>query len=385
MFTRYLTTDHWRPEKHLIACRIIREMYSDRPTVRVRTDYPALVQVNDGLEFFPATSTMPSFLVCWDASNAAIFLRGVIPGLHVSGIIGGWYDLHRATNPLGANQYLWDCAHNVILNLPFELIGGRRNWWIFGHSFGGAVGELVADQLQRGGVTNSVRLYTYGAPRPGGVVARKAIERFQPYRYFFANDLVVRNPPHSEEYPILSYFLPTQALINIDSQVQPERGYVLMPSGPMVRQELCDNGPWPYLTSFEPLLNNLFSSGNPLHFLPRYLDYWDAGVRQSVVMPPSDASVVTDEPIVMTLRDRGRQHEQFADIVIADLPNYRPTATPIEPGSATPSTTAIFRRRKVGKIWVVLLRDDVVDIGPSKRQARMKAHRWNKAIPVEQR
>lgn len=385
MLTRFLTADHWRPEKHWLACRIIREMYANyRPTLNVRSDYPALVQPNDGLDFWEATNNKPSSLLLWDDGNACLFLRGVIPGLHISGIINGWYNLHRATNPLGTNQYLWDCATNVIQNFA-ALLAGRRNWWIFGHSFGGAVGQLVADQLQRMQLTNSVSIFTYGSPRPGGLFARKALERFQTFRYFFDNDLVVRNPPHSTEYPILSYFLPLQALVNVDSQVQPEKGYVLPSSGPMVRQELCTNGPWPYLTSFEPLLNNLLSSGNPLHFLPRYLDYWDAAMRLATPMRPVDASVLDDEPIVMTQRDRGRQQEEFANIVVANIANYRPTATPLEPGAAIPSTTAIFKRRKLGRLWVVTLRDDVVDIGPTKRQARVKAHHWNRVIPVQQR
>jgi acetyl esterase/lipase len=380
-----LRTEHIEPDKHILACSIIRELFTNGSLQRIQTGYPSLIDLGDVVEVTNRNDYMPSSVVIYDDDNAAVFIEGASVR-HYPYISEGWGTINQGgrANPF---EHAWFglAAETIMIANSTLFEGGQRNFFLFGHSAGGAIAAGIGYRLKTAGVAKTATVFTYGAPRPGNQVWANQLDRaIFLYRYFLAGDTVPYLPPHTDEDGLFGIFLSSREARSVNSFVQPPTGYVIASTGPIIRQEMPAMPTWRGNTSKLRVAETSLGLGNTEHRIGSYLDCWSSrrilpGFAVTGGVPEPDM------PHVQTLRDRGREVEAAIPNLIFNVDEMIPGFSMKTREESLLLPKASFKRRKVGSIWVVKLRDDIVDIGPRKRAAGRKARAWNKAVPRENR
>lgn len=389
MLLRMLLTDHAVPEKHDAFCKAILALNAPDAVGSLGT--PQLlpfVQRTDTVQVLARSSTIPSVGVICDDNYGVMVLEGATASLHYQGIVSGWTLWNRRNNQVMANQFFWQAATEIVAALGARAAARKRIWWLVGHSLGGAVAVMVAEKLRRSGQVGEMRVFTYGSPRPSDSGdTNMPWPSTNMWRYMLGGDRVCRQPPHSDEAQALHYFLTQQQSINCDRQTQCGQGFLLdellFRITPLT---LTANGQPGIVTSLSNSYALAISTSGTQHAMSTYAGFWARALRDAAPVTPTQYPPPPDRPVEITVRQRSINMDEALDDVRALVNTYRPTAAPQPVGFAANDPVAPrFRRRKAGHLWVVVLRDEIVDIGPTKRAAKRKASAWNKAIPADQR
>lgn len=103
-----------------------------------------------------------------------------------------------------ANGITLVAAQTMLSQLQLAGLGGRRQWLLVGHSYGGSALLVLAALLlqQLGPVT--VQVVTFGSPRPGDVALSQALASSTVRRVMCDSDPVCRFPPKLWEGPTAS-------------------------------------------------------------------------------------------------------------------------------------------------------------------------------------
>lgn len=142
-----------------------------------------------------------NYVWMWDAGAAYCFIGGLN-----SSVLAGLNVAFSFTQPVfqdfqgpPANELCVQDANTIAVALPADVYSSVPAIYLFGHSWGGAVAQVLRDALTpRGGGNKDVRLYTYAAPKvyAANVTGLRATVETHVAVY---NDPVVRLPPNLED------------------------------------------------------------------------------------------------------------------------------------------------------------------------------------------
>lgn len=139
--------------------------------------------------FRPRISTIDTPLMVMEGESATVI------GLGGTDNIYQWLSyiqLHDQITHADLNGKIFEPfvtgANSVISRLPNDIFAGRKNLIFAGHSYGGAVAEIVAKILTRRGVAGGVRAVTFGKPKCGD-------PEFASWRTISQDDYVNRGDP----------------------------------------------------------------------------------------------------------------------------------------------------------------------------------------------
>jgi triacylglycerol lipase len=131
-------------------------------------------------------------VILYDDRDVVLAFRGT------DGLLAAKSDLYAVPTQVVAPEWVhkgfasrWSRIRTETITRLGQLRDRGQTLWITGHSLGGAIAVLAADDLQRAGIPIHA-VYTFGQPRVAGVVLARDIERrlASSYRYVLLDDPV---------------------------------------------------------------------------------------------------------------------------------------------------------------------------------------------------
>lgn len=293
---------------------------------------------------------------------------------HVLKMLQGWAQPAPEERFLGASLAYGDAAQALLDAVDPGWFADGQEWIFAGHSFGGSQLTALAVRLRASRPASRITVFSYGSPRPGNEDFQRRAEGCNVTRWYNDTDAVPRIPPHTDEQALLFLPLPNELCLGCNRQVSPAVGRMIAPDGTVQDVELS---PIPLSVS-EPSLFAWILGSNALgaqaHAIAEYERRFNlmplptAQVQTGVSRPRND-----DTPLVQTVRQRNT----MIDVAVGNLGGQPfPAGGPRFPA---PDTSKRYVIHRAGDHWIVLFGDDVVGIGPGKRQARKIARAGNRA------
>lgn len=351
----------------LIACR---RADSDAD---VRMVAPIMLQEGDVYLPIPRQDGFPRALIIQDAENVLVLMGGVEDAAHVSTLIRGWANPSPFFTSWGASSGVGAGTNDFIVACPSGTFTRQRNYFFVGHSMGGAILTSLAAWMGQRQFPGTVKVWSYGSPRPGDPRMQQWLNRVGLTRWFNHNDVVRVVPPRPYEAPVLGIISDSLFSRTTRALVQPLGGYVLQSSGSYGPAET-----WPLdaviadaaLVSW--MLSNqcLFSDGHDISEYRRRFAALEIkeNQRPNLVIEPNPPETPFNPS-----RVQARQLATLGDGMAAEA-GRQPQQIAVTRGSRD-----YYYPRKHGRTWVVVYQGNVVGIGPGKRQAYHLARTSNRA------
>lgn len=320
----------------------------------------------------PKTSITPYAYWIFNGSNVMLVVGGT-DGTQVPSLLSSWLSGQTAGVPAGALQAFYNSCLQLFNSAPPGRIGNGLNWWLIGHSFGGAVVEVMARIAAQLYSPASVYAWTFGSPRPGTDQFQTLQQGVNLYRFFNAEDVVAVVPPHTNEGPLLHFALPDSAALFVNRQVQIPNGRRIAADGTITNTEET-TVPFPIV---EPSLAawvlglNIWQaqSHSPAEYRRRLL--LSPAPPANPIGPNRTPPSQWEPPLDISVRLLHRQ----VDEAINRLPTPTiPNGLPVMIG-ASPASRYSIRHRRGG--WGVWYQGNMVAFSRTKRGARKIARTGN--------
>lgn len=310
MFPEFLRgPDVFSPRVMERLCALIRCLgpAADFATVRraMDTQYPSAEQPQ--LVYFDIDPLVTNMMVFKHGMEFVLLAGGTQGTVHTSGLIAGWNNPNSLEVDAGASQQFADAVYAVRSRLGNAFTPIRGNWYLAGHSYGGAFCEAFAAIARFRDNANIIGISTFGSPRPGWERLQERLQAFPIRRWYNDTDPVPNVPPHTPEAPLLHFFLPNQLAQGMNHQVQPVGGRRISPDGTVT---LTEEQSLPLSVTEPSILLWLAGSncfGAQAHGMDEYARRFalmqDNGVIQPVLGPNRSPP---EPPTEMTQREIGR-------------------------------------------------------------------------------
>lgn len=164
-------------------------------------------QVGDTAHWRESTALLPKFGYVRIADMMLFFFAGAESADHGSQVLGGMSDERANANWNGFNARICLAVDNEFNLLMTQNATTLREVYIFGHSFGGACAECMADVFSGLFATLAFYAETYGAPRSVHCGVSRTRANHASCRNINDRDVVSHIPYHSDEAPLASRFL----------------------------------------------------------------------------------------------------------------------------------------------------------------------------------
>lgn len=234
MLPRFLqVANRFGPRVQQKMCGLINHMGPDADFTSLRqemdAEYPSanLPQTHS----FAINNLWTNIMVFKSEMEFVMIAGGTQGTIHTQGLINGWNNVNSNAVDAGASLQFAECVYAMRAELGNAFTPLRANWFLAGHSYGGAVCEAFAAIAKFRDDANIVGICTFGSPRPGTVMLQDRLQGVPIRRWFNDTDPVPNVPPHTLEAPLLHYVLPHRLAQGINHQVQPVGGRRIMPNG----------------------------------------------------------------------------------------------------------------------------------------------------------
>jgi pimeloyl-ACP methyl ester carboxylesterase len=248
---------------------------------------------------------------------------------------------------------------------------------IIGHSYGGAIAEVLLADLASGSTGTAFQLLTLGAPRAGDISLTAAIAPWPQLRIFNYDDTVPFFPPHFDEAPIGTIAIGFAAAYQLSQYVQTGGGASLTFDGLLVPATLPTIiAPIADVTLLAWALDaNAFLSNG--HFYRTYLQ------RLGMFNQP-----IPGPQVGFPAGLKG----EFEPALTPQIFNLGPVAGPAAMnGADLVATISVYipvvhraKSMKVGNVYVVIWEGQTVAQGQTKSNAKTLAKYINKWLRVQQ-
>lgn len=334
----------------------------------------------DSVAVLEQNAIRPACAVIKDPHAGTVFcLAGTQGALHVPQLVSGWLNNDGAVRGNGANPAFENAMTDILENLPQGAWSPQLPIRIFGYSYGGAVAQVLACELQNNLRIGGVDCVTFGSPRPGNERFRTNMSRVRHARYYCDNDPVRFIPPRVTEVPTLLYYQAISLWEGMNTQVQTLGGRQVEENGNIAITEGEPTRLHTVIPSILRWISDAEGFQSVFHGHANYLNRLAAAIRAEVVAQPVVDPPAPEREVRINIGNAAYWEEQARVDVVAD-----PQAT-LSAG-ATVTLTRLdaalplrYVRRKVNRIWVVKLGEEVVAVGPGKRRAGAIARAMNRA------
>jgi pimeloyl-ACP methyl ester carboxylesterase len=275
--------------------------------------------------------------------------------------------------PVSINRGSAIAAQQILAD--FYSVGnkGINDLVVVGHSYGGALAEIVAANYKSVFPPAKVQCLALGAPRIGGLSLGAAMDQIDLIRINNVADPIPRFPPHFNEAPVAMLALGFGATLSFNLYVQPGGGLVLLPTGQLIIQDL-------------PTLNAPIQDVNLLTWLAganglasSEHSYKTYAARLALPDPTKPIAVVPNPPAnlkgdVFPILQPGEFNMAFVQGPNAGLTGGQKVQSVYIP---------VFYRMKAVKLdqnWYVSWMDQIISRGQSRSNARTFAKYGNRFL-----
>jgi len=363
---------------------LIGSMSEADPVAWLRGFERASISPNDQVSYLEQNSVRPACVTIRDELLGTIVLiSGTQGALHVQQLVAGWLNPGGSIRASGACPAFENAALDILSSLPAQSIDNSNIVRIFGYSYGGATGQVMADELANNQRNRYVDCCSFASPRPGNIDFQSRMSRIPNVRWFADDDPVRFMPPHVPEVPSALYFLAIPLWQGMDTQVQCPTGMQLEANGNITETE----GNPTRLHSVIPSIYNWitdtegFQSVN--HARENYMRRLSTAIQNAIdpVKPP-DAPPPERPAVIVGSAVTFWREEAETDVVASPTLTLPPGQTVAVTVQSVASTLR-YRRKKQGRIWTVQYDGVVVAVGPGKRRAGQIARAMNRAARIQ--
>jgi len=183
-------------------------------------------QMTNGFQsvYFPPTASTVGVYYGGDNTRKIMYLDGVTSLQHATSLIDG-YSAALGLQVIRGPQ-TWIQAN---LGSYLGMMSGNHLQFpeyldLVGYSAGGAIAQCMAYELRRLNNTQKKKIFTYGAPRPGGPFVRDALSQMPMVRYMTPADPIPLVPPRLQDAPQMAAFLPVPVMLSWSNMVHTRGG-----------------------------------------------------------------------------------------------------------------------------------------------------------------
>jgi len=307
--------------------------------------------------YYPPTNNTVGVYFGGDNVRKIMYLDGVVNNAQATALVGGYAAFLGLQVIQSSNTWIRDNM-NAYLDM---MSGGHLQTTEYvdfvGFSAGGAIAECIAFNLHLARDTRKRKVFTYGAPRPGGPNVRDTLATTAIARYMTPADPIPLVPPRLQDAPALVSMLPIGVGLSWSNMVHPHGGIVVWPNGAtdnlIVPPEASVNATaslanWYFSVEGDP--NNPHAMANYVAYLIRAAELRDRPTEKRIEQAGREIEVEERRQAVNRERDRVvrkiamSQHAQAS--VVAKQP-----------------AVVLFKPTRIGKIWAVVFGDKIVAQG----------------------
>lgn len=176
---------------------------------------------------------------------------------------------------------------------------GPRHWVLVGHSWGGAIAEVMACYLLARAAGDEVQVLSAGSPRPGDATVRDKLSGQKVVRLMQPFDPVPHFPPHVDEAPVLTVAAGFAVAYIWSKYVQPGGGLILDAMGGLTDAQLSPFGFPIYDPTLALWVGSTSFITHPQHSLASYVAALGQVVKQArngyesrPLLPPGEGEIV---------------------------------------------------------------------------------------------
>ncbi len=245
-------------------------------------------------------------------------------------------------------------------SIPF---GAPPTVIVSGHSQGGALAVLVGRAFQYQEVYPSVKVVTFGAPRPVGAELAESYGRsMQIARHMNVDDPVPLLPPRSATGALLATG-DVRSARRLQNFTHPEYGYLLDATGAWTDGSIPPTDTLPAIGNFAGWLFNANGGAVRAHQMDEYVSRMQLYVNAHFA-PAQDLLPV--QRIPDTVRPTVQEDQQALRAQTQTI--FRVAAQQQATNLIIPEAQQFSVRRK-GRVWSVYFGGQLVAVGPTKRRA----------------
>jgi pimeloyl-ACP methyl ester carboxylesterase len=285
--------------------------------------------------------------------------------------LDGYKGAPFASTSVPLNDYYEQLAGAVLDVAATQHFMGQVNRMCVGHSLGGAVAEIVAGRMHAVSRIANINYCSFGSPKPASWPALASVNQCVNARWFAAEDPVPLLIPSSNDNAAMLLAFGVRENIRFTNFAQPFGGLELSGIGNVSPASFPTQAAIGPITNIAAWLYSLDTTAGQAHSLQSYIDR----LTNNVVNNPDAA----DRP---TQADFTNQQEQITRrelteqqrIALARLQEQE-RLQHVGPVNVPPDFKATVIR--VGRVWNVVVRNQVVAMSVRERTARSSARKYN--------
>jgi hypothetical protein len=251
---------------------------------------------------------------------------------------------------------------------------------IIGHSYGGALGGAVGVLLNGLLPPDYVRVWSYGAPRPGNRHCFAALGAARYSRVIVAEDSVPHYPPHLTESPSITALAGSLNAVAMQGMGQPYGAYEVSPTGDITPSPIR---PYRYNSLLLTALNYMGSPDGffgPVHSLNFLAGRLSLSISRPVPAPSrghtlGDPDDTPTPPGIVSQMSTGVIHDLGAASSQVPGPTYNAAVESLQ--LASPSR---YRCSRIYGVWCVTRDGAVVAVCSGKRECHRRRNRLNSLL-----
>jgi len=363
---------------------MIGSMTQDNPEFFLRNTDRLAIGGTDRVVVLSQTSVRPACVVIRDdLLGTIILLSGTQGVLHVAQLVNGWLNPGGSIRASGACPAFENAALDILGALPNGLIDNTNVVRIFGYSYGGATGQVMADELANNLRNPLVSVCTFASPRPGNLDFQRRMARIPNVRWFADDDPVRFMPPHVPEVPSALYFLQPALWEGMDTQIQCPTGRQIEADGNITSTEGNPTRLHAVVPSIINWITDAYGFQSVNHARETYMSRMVRAIEREapVIIPPNPPA--PERPVVINVGEAAYWEAQAEADVVAAPTLALPAGQPVTLARIARATPLRYKRKKQGRIWTVQLNSVVVAVGPGKKRAGQLARQFNRAAVVQ--
>lgn len=353
------------------CARIVENLDNDNVAARFTDSMADIFPGLGNLTTTPSTETEPRYCVLQYPDCTVIALQGVKRVSTSIAIFQGYHERLNRNHGGGCNEFIYQAANKIRDDLNFNLTDIKSNLIITGHSFGGAVGRVLAYFAMRVGRTFNLKLITFGSPKVGTEEFESRCRIIPAIRWYDETDPIQWMAPHASEAYQYHALLPARFSDLLSSYVQGGFPIRLKTGGGVDQAEYT---PPPDRRADERLLSWSLGWNEDAWYTHRMSVYLER-IRVETILPdlPSSRPRRSDNPslpqnIPEAVVQQGMTEAVQAQRVSAQVAVDAVAATPLK---------KFFRAKKTNSIPCVVYGNLIVNVSTSMKRAKAVAKRGN--------
>jgi len=307
--------------------------------------------------YYPPTGLTVGAYYGGDNNRKVLLLDGALTTVQAANLISGYAAYLGLQVINGDNLWFRENMNAYLAMMQGGHLQVPEYLDIVGYSAGGAAATCIAWKLKMLGSLLKLRVFSYGAPRPGGPYIRDRLERTPIARYMTFNDPIPLVPPRIQDAPTLTATVPISVSLSWSNMVHTQGGIVLYEDGSTENALLPPEAIVNPGTSLSAWFFQTAGAENNPHAMSRYVNYLEAA-NARFDTPREKLREVAPEENVEALQ-RKEINKQRDRVVTAVALQQRDQANTI----VNQPAFVLFKPVRFGRIWAVVLGDKIVAQG----------------------